>query len=283
MAPDLDVFIHFKENPMSSEIWHRNFTHSLVFMPLGGLLVFLFFLCFPPFRKHWKITLGAALIGYATHGLLDALTSYGTLLLWPFSSTRISWDIISIVDPLFTIFLTLGTAWSVIFKEQRGVMISIFCASLMLLFNTLQHQRAIQSLQAYSSQNQLNLKQVRAVPSLASSTNWRVVAKSAHCLYILDSDTPIFKKTSISLIAKLPLFTGPKFPLGLKQAQELKTFLWFIDNYAIIAKQKPFTLADGRYIFGLNSLYSLWGIELFPHEEHVNKIRNIILNDRCSY
>ena len=42
-------------------------------------------------------------LGYSTHGLLDACTSYGTQLFWPFSNERISWNNISIVDPLFTI------------------------------------------------------------------------------------------------------------------------------------------------------------------------------------
>src|SRR5690606_4631354 len=41
--------------------------------------------------------------GYATHGLLDACTTYGTLLLWPFSDQRFAWNTISIIDPLFTL------------------------------------------------------------------------------------------------------------------------------------------------------------------------------------
>ena len=42
-------------------------------------------------------------MGYATHGLLDSCTSYGTQLFWPFSDERVAWDTMSIVDPLFTI------------------------------------------------------------------------------------------------------------------------------------------------------------------------------------
>src|SRR5690606_16960559 len=75
MAPDLDVFI-ISQDPLGAEFWHRNFTHALAFIPIGGILVALFFMCFTSYRKAWKITLAAALIGYATHGLLDAMTSY---------------------------------------------------------------------------------------------------------------------------------------------------------------------------------------------------------------
>ena len=42
-------------------------------------------------------------MGYATHGLLDSCTSYGTQLFWPFSDVRVAWDTMSIVDPLFTV------------------------------------------------------------------------------------------------------------------------------------------------------------------------------------
>ena len=44
-----------------------------------------------------------AIMGTLSHGLLDACTSYGTRLYWPFSQYRESWDLISIIDPLFTL------------------------------------------------------------------------------------------------------------------------------------------------------------------------------------
>ena len=54
----------------------------------------------------------ASFLGYATHGLLDACTSYGTLLFWPFSNERVTWNNISIVDPIFTIpvLILIGAA-----------------------------------------------------------------------------------------------------------------------------------------------------------------------------
>ena len=41
-------------------------------------------------------------LGYFSHGLLDACTSYGTVLFWPLSNQRVGLNIISIIDPLFT-------------------------------------------------------------------------------------------------------------------------------------------------------------------------------------
>ena len=103
LAPDLDVLIRSSTDPVLFLEYHRQFTHSLFFIPFGALIVSA--LIFPLVRKSlsFKITYVASFLGYATHGLLDACTSYGTLLFWPFSNERITWNNISIVDPLLTV------------------------------------------------------------------------------------------------------------------------------------------------------------------------------------
>ena len=103
LAPDLDIFIRSSTDPLLKLEFHRQFTHALVFIPIGALLVTLFLRVL--FKNHlsWTETYFFCLLGYATHGLLDACTSYGTQLLWPFSDVRISWNNISVIDPLLTI------------------------------------------------------------------------------------------------------------------------------------------------------------------------------------
>ena len=49
MAPDLDVFIRSAEDPLLFLEYHRQFTHSLVFIPFGALLCALVF--YPFSRK----------------------------------------------------------------------------------------------------------------------------------------------------------------------------------------------------------------------------------------
>ena len=103
LAPDLDIFIRSSSDPLLKLEFHRQFTHSLVFIPIGALIVTLFTRLF--FKKYlnWKLSYLFSLFGFATHGLLDACTSYGTQLLWPFSNERVSWNNISVVDPFLTI------------------------------------------------------------------------------------------------------------------------------------------------------------------------------------
>ena len=103
LAPDLDVLIRSNSDPLLKLEFHRQFTHSLVFIPIGALIVTLFTRLF--FKKYLncKLSYLFCLFGFATHGLLDACTSYGTQLLWPFSNESVSLNNISVVDPFLTI------------------------------------------------------------------------------------------------------------------------------------------------------------------------------------
>ncbi|MBA2648713.1 MAG: metal-dependent hydrolase [Legionella sp.] len=283
MAPDLDIFIPCTDNPLCMESIHRSFTHGLLFIPLGGCIVALFLMCFFSYRNHWKITFGAAVIGYATHALLDALTSYGTVLLWPFSYQRFSWDIIAIVDPIFTVVLILGIAWTIIFKEQKGVLLGLACALLILLFNGIQHHRAIQTIKSFAKDQQVHFRDIRAIPELASSTHWRGLAKYNQCLMIAAVATPIVNKSTLRTLDRLPLFDKLLHaPLPPKQQQDVLIFSWFSDDYTIIAKQTPLILADGRYTIGNNPLYALWGIKISAQNEHVSKSNYLLLNETCA-
>lgn len=106
--PDFDFLLRpFADSAFLIE-FHRHFTHSIFFIPLGGVIATLPFLAVASVRREWKVALAAAIIGCATHALLDCCTSYGTMWCWPITSRRIAWDLISIIDPLFTLPLLIG-------------------------------------------------------------------------------------------------------------------------------------------------------------------------------
>ncbi|KTD79371.1 metal-dependent hydrolase [Legionella waltersii] len=284
MAPDLDVFFALNNNPLSLEYWHRHFTHSLSFIPIGGMIVALVLICFPHFRKHWKITIGSALIAYATHSLLDAITSYGTLLLWPWSNSRISWDIVAIIDPVFTVPLILGTIYSVIFQNSRATAYAFVFCSLFLVFNFVQHQRAIKVVNQYAEANHLNIQLLRIIPKLASSTHWRAIIKEKKCSTIADVATPIFASSEVAPNNQVLNLTNTLIPnrLTSEQKQELALFSWFTEQQVIIANKNPLLLADGRYTLGVKPIYSLWGIELMPQNKHAKKIKLPEIKEVCS-
>ena len=103
LAPDLDILIFSPTDPLLFLEFHRQFTHSLVFIPIGALLVAMVLHQFLGKGLRFRESYLFCLLGYATHGLLDTCTTYGTQLLWPFSSERFAWNNVSIIDPLFTL------------------------------------------------------------------------------------------------------------------------------------------------------------------------------------
>ena len=134
MAPDLDIFIRSAEDPLLAIEYHRHFSHSLFFIPFGGLICSLFL--YPTLGRYWKLGFKQVfiwcLLAFASHGFVDALTSYGTLLLWPFSNERIAWDVISIIDPLLTLPLLGLVILSTIKKKRRFVFMAFLWAVLYL-------------------------------------------------------------------------------------------------------------------------------------------------------
>ena len=107
MAPDLDVSIESTSVPLLAVEYHRQFRDSLFFIPGGGVGCACAF--YPlvrqslSFRSVWFF----AALGYGTHGLLDACTTYGTQLLWPLTNARVAWHNVSGIDPLFTLPLLI--------------------------------------------------------------------------------------------------------------------------------------------------------------------------------
>jgi len=113
MAPDLDVLIQSPRDPLLFLEYHRHFTHALAFVPVGALLCAAGLHWLVRRRLKFRETYLFCLLGYASHGLLDACTTYGTQLLWPFSSERVAWHVVSVVDPFFTLplMLLVAAAW----------------------------------------------------------------------------------------------------------------------------------------------------------------------------
>src|SRR5690606_24248521 len=98
--------------------------------------------------RRWGLTLSQCLlwstIGYATHGLLDAFTSYGTHLLWPFSHLRVAWDFVSVIDPLFTLPAGVMMCLAVRKRTRRWTVAALSWMAVYLAAAGIQHDRALE-------------------------------------------------------------------------------------------------------------------------------------------
>ncbi|WP_028372198.1 metal-dependent hydrolase [Legionella lansingensis] len=281
MAADLDVFIRSVKDPLLFFIYHRHFTHSLSFIPIGASLVTLILILFERFRRTWRLTFLAALIGYSTHGLLDSCTNYGTLLYWPFSDKRVSWDFLSIIDPFITLPLFLGIIWTMINDDRKGVFFGLMFAGSLSLFNYFQHHHAVLAVEAFTQQNHLQLTRLRVFPKMASSIAWRGIAMENHDFLAFNILVPFpFKQqTKVTLVARYPLLQPAITPNYVKDSpslmRDLAIFTWFSDGYSILANPEPLTLVDGRFLMDDAAKIALWGFQFLPKQEHVKRINFI--------
>ena len=119
--PDLDIFIRFFTDQITSMEMHRGFSHSILFSVL--LAPILGWLVSKIHSKHenvdWKDWTKMMFFSLVTHPLLDAHTNYGTQLLWP-SDVRVAYNNIFIADPLYTLPF-LGFLIATMFYKRGSV------------------------------------------------------------------------------------------------------------------------------------------------------------------
>ncbi len=99
--PDLDVIANYFTDTVSALEIHRGFTHSIVFAVVFGLL-FGWLLSLWDKRATLKQWSWFWFLCFVTHPLLDAHTTWGTQLFWPFD-LRLEYKNIFVIDPLYTL------------------------------------------------------------------------------------------------------------------------------------------------------------------------------------
>ena len=281
LAPDLDVLIRSENDPLLFLEFHRQFTHSLIFIPVGGFICasFLFFLIAKRFDISFKDTWIYSTLGYGTHGLLDACTSYGTLLFWPFSQTRISWNNISIIDPLFTIPLLILIVMAGVKQKRIFSVIALLWAVFYLSLGVYQKNEAIKIGKKIAKDRGHSTIRIDAKPSIGNLLLWKSIYETEGKFYVdairLGWSPKIFNGASIS-----KLNTQSEFPWLMEdsqQAKDIKRFKWFSNGYIALNPKNKNQILDIRYSTLPNEIGGLWGIELSKEKannSHVKYITN---------
>ncbi|WP_420402874.1 metal-dependent hydrolase [Nisaea sp.] len=110
--PDLDV-LYKHGDPVSDFVLHRGWSHSLlVHAALTPLIGEGLMRLFKGLRQERAAAYFTVFLCLATHALIDAMTVYGTRLLWPLVDTPFGVGSIFIIDPLYTLPLLAATLWA---------------------------------------------------------------------------------------------------------------------------------------------------------------------------
>jgi inner membrane protein len=268
MTADLDVFIRSSNDPLLFLEYHRQFSHSLVFVPVGGLLCALLLHALLGrrrglrFRQSWLF----CTLGYATHALLDACTSYGTMLLWPFSNARIAWNAISIIDPLFTLPLLLGVVLAARQKRPVFARLGLLWACTYMALGIWQRNEAIEMGYALAATRGHQPVRLEAKPSFANILVWKTVYETAD-RYHIDAVRAGFAPRVFTgnSVQKLDVPRDlPWLDRRSQQAMDIERFRWFSNGYIARDPHNPDRVIDIRYSMIPNELAPLWSIELRP-------------------
>ena len=275
MAPDLDIFIRSSTDPLLSLEYHRQFTHSIIFIPFGGLICALFL--FAVFKKispfNFKKTWLYCTLGYGTHGLIDACTSYGTLLFWPFSDMRIAWNNISIIDPLFSLPLISLIVLATIKKKNVYSKIALGWAVIYLMLGMYLHNVALIVGKEIAEQRGHIVSRIKAKPSFGNLILWKIIYETDNQFYV-DATNLLYNKTIPGeSIKKLNLKEDfPWLKENSQQYKDVERFKWFSNDFLAVNPQNKNQIIDIRYSGLPNEIGGLWGVQLNPkkhNQEHV--------------
>ena len=277
MAPDLDIFIASNVDPLMFLVFHRQFTHALIFIPIGALIVA--GCLFPFLRKSidFKHIYLACLLGYATHGFLDSCTSYGTQLFWPFTDYRVAWNTVSVLDPAFTVPLLLAVVAGMIWRRRWLPWLGIAWVVAYLLVGVIQSQRAVHAGKQLAEARGHVPARLTIKPSIANQLLWRSIYEHEDVFYVdairvgLTSEPMVCGETAsaeVLNVEKHVPWLGPS-----QQMVDIGRFAWFSQDYVALDPHASNRIIDVRYSTVPNRLAALWGIELDPSSgpnEHVN-------------
>ncbi len=267
VLPDVDLFFEPLADPRFPIELHRTWTHALIVTPLGALVAMCCFLPFARFRERWRAVYAAAFVGWLTHGPLDACTSYGTKLWLPFSDEWVAWDLISIIDPVFSIILLVGLVKAARRASPRPAVIALCLAVLYLGVGMVQRERALAAQRELAAARGHSVEHARAVPALGSVVLWRTLYRARSGVHVDAHRLVPFMEQAVQERGSAPAYSA--FMAGYVRHKQdiLRRFLAFTDGLAVVgptttrAEFLVQRVSDPRYslTYGLDGL---WGMDL---------------------
>jgi inner membrane protein len=235
--PDLDIVFYLFCDPIDMLSIHRGFSHSILFSLLGSIPIAYLLRR----TKTFKLLNGIQLYTFSflclfTHIILDTFTAYGTQLFNPFSNSRVGFDSINVIDPLYTLPLILGLIFSLYFYKERPnrskfTNLGIIISSLYLLI-TLANKQNINSIASSNfKKDNIKYQEMMTMPVCIANVNCYAVAKSKDSLHMQKINA--FDKLEESIVS-FPINDDYLSLLDPKSAEKMR---WFSKGFYTVEKE----------------------------------------------
>lgn len=173
--PDLDVLASHFTNTVAALHIHRGFTHSIVFSLLFAPLFAWIVTRYEQYNnfKNWTWLF---FLSFVTHPILDAHTTWGTQLFWPFD-IRLAFKNIFVIDPLYTlpflVFLILAMAQKRTSKKRRFYNnMGLVASSSYLVFTLLLKWLSFQQFETALKSKNITYTNISTRPSALNTILW---------------------------------------------------------------------------------------------------------------
>ena len=265
LLADIEAFIQWPGDPLFNLEIHRQFTHSIIFIPFGALLAAgLFWLVF---RKHFAFSrlYFFSVAGYSTHWFMDLITSYGTELLWPFIDTRFALNIVSVVDPVITVGLLAFTSLALFKSRARYLPLSWLWLTLFLLLGWMQNNRAESAMRDLAADRGHEIENAVVKPTIGNQLLWRATYISRDTVFTDGIRTGILSGIDVYAgEAELLVVVEDDFNSfsGTTLYNDLIRFSRLSDGFMVRHPGQPEVIGDAAYSMLPTSLVPLWGVEI---------------------
>ncbi len=181
-APDIDFLASFWMDTTSNLLAHRGFTHSFLFC---ALLTPLLALAADRLERrhnislrHWMIFFGGVIFA---HIFFDAFNNYGVGWFEPFSQNRISFNVLYVADPLFSIgpliafifLLIRRTDWK---NRRRMALLALGMCGVYLCYALSNKALISRYVKANLTAQQINYTRLITTPAPFQNWLWYIVA-----------------------------------------------------------------------------------------------------------
>jgi inner membrane protein len=271
MTADLDVLIRSDTDPLLTLQYHRHFTHALAFIPIGGALTALVLSLLPWLRRGlgWGRLFLFTTLGYATSGVVDACTSYGTYLYWPFSDARVAWNTLPIIDLVYTGLLLVFLCLSFINRRALFGWLGLAVGIGYPLLGEWQHRKAEAVIREVAAERgHAGVSRLTAKPAPLSLLLWRTVYLHGDRYFVDALHVPFRGEARLYPGDSTPAQEFPEdFPELRRDSRlyhDLARFDHFSDGYLYMPEGMRHFVGDLRYAMIPNSLEPLWGVRWAP-------------------
>ena len=264
LLADADALIFSSADSLLTIEYHRHFTHSIFFIPIGALIAALILWPLCKNKLSFKRLYIFSLLGYSLSGFIDACTSYGTYLLWPLLDERLAFHIIAIVDPVFTIALIIGVVMAWRRRTQLPAKLALGFGALYLLVAVVQLQRAESTIETLAASRGHTPARLVAKPSFGNILLWRSIYETDGKFYVdavhVGRQPRVYTGTSIDKY--IPSRDASELSHDSVLYRDLLRFSKFSADYIALHPDKPNVVGDARYSIEPDGVSPLWGIEI---------------------